>query len=113
MPVVSEEMVRPVIERALFDFGPVSSAVRGDLATILAKRLTAALSDQVAGWRPIETAPADESLILGWWRDWPDRKWECEIELASCTKGGWRHARATHWRHTPIPPVETGAGAAT
>lgn len=76
----------------------------------LLKEAEAALRDAAKpadeGWQDISTAPKDENVLLGWWRDWPERKWECEIELASCTKGGWRHGRATHWQPLPAPHSE-------
>jgi hypothetical protein len=57
-----------------------------------------------AGWMPIETAPRDEDLLLGWWQEWPERRWECAAGLAGSTRGGWLHGQATHWQRLPGPP---------
>jgi len=62
-------------------------------------------------WRPIESAPHNEEVLLGW-RDW-DGAWMSEVGMASW---GWRnehvsnmsqHGRATHWQPLPIPPEES------
>jgi hypothetical protein len=58
----------------------------------------------VAEWKPIETAPPDELLLLGWWQKWPELHWEEAIALACSTSGGWRHGCATHWQKLPSPP---------
>jgi hypothetical protein len=55
-------------------------------------------------WQPIDTAPLDEDVLLGWWRTWPERIWECAAGLAGCTRGRWRHGQATHWMRLPAPP---------
>jgi hypothetical protein len=55
-------------------------------------------------WQPIETAPHDELLLLGWSAKWPEPHWETAVGLARCTSGGWWHGTATHWRHLPSPP---------
>lgn len=59
------------------------------------------------GWRPIETAPADTDLLLGWWMEgaWlTTPHWEQEVQEARNTKGGWWHGQATHWQPLPSPP---------
>lgn len=66
-------------------------------------------------WQPIETAPLDTDLILGWWQTWP--------EVAFCSKMGWAgksnsyadqnlgvsdawlDGEATMWQPTPSPPL--------
>lgn len=65
-------------------------------------------------WQPIETAPHDTSVLLGWWREWPELRWETKVGKASSgfrwkvpgkrgIKSTYsRHPRATHWR--PLPP---------
>jgi hypothetical protein len=58
-------------------------------------------------WQPIETAPKDIDLLLGWWREWPERVWESSAGLAGSTKGGWLHGQATHWMPMPTPPSES------
>lgn len=55
-------------------------------------------------WQPIETAPADVDVLLCWWDEWPQGQWKQDLNLAICTKGGWRHGRATHWMSLPEPP---------
>jgi hypothetical protein len=56
-------------------------------------------------WQPIETAPRDEELLLGWWQKWPELHWEWAAGLAGSTKGGWLHGQATHWQRLPGPPL--------
>lgn len=57
------------------------------------------------GWRPIETAPSDVDLQLCW--QWADGRWGQTIDLARCSRGGWLHGQATHWRPLHKPPVLT------
>ena len=64
-------------------------------------------------WQPIETAPLDNPLQLGWWESYPEKKWVQEVESAghSNDKGpgmsnAWLHGRATHWQPLPEPPKE-------
>ena len=76
-------------------------------------RVNAALTGQPqSGWRPIETAPHEEVVLLGWWQsDWlGNDDWVSEVDHASF---GWRrgsissrsyHGRATHWQPLPPPP---------
>lgn len=61
-------------------------------------------------WRPIETAPDDQEVLLGW-TEW-DGAWKAEVGMASW---GWRtdrvsnvsrHGRATHWMPLPAPPAD-------
>lgn len=58
-------------------------------------------------WQPIATAPDDTKLLLGWWGTLygSHYEWEQEVGLAKCTRGGWRHGRATHWRPLADPPA--------
>ncbi len=60
-------------------------------------------------WRPIDTAPHETLVVLGW-RD-ESGVFKQEIALASAGKrypGGasdmWSHGRATHWMPLPPPP---------
>ena len=61
-------------------------------------------------WMSIESAPLDgRSLLVGWWRDWPDKKWITEVAPAGnidiARSGcGSLHGYATHWKHLPDPP---------
>lgn len=62
------------------------------------------------GWQPIETAPHEELVVLGWREG--DR-WKQEIALASAGErfangysNRWCHGLATHWQ--PLPPAPDG-----
>lgn len=73
-----------------------------------AKRNIAPVS--VTEWQPIETAPHEVEVLLGW-REW-DGKWKAEVAPASW---GWttrsvsnisRHGQATRWMPLPEAPTE-------
>lgn len=56
-----------------------------------------------AGWRPIDTAPHNQAVILGW-HDWRDGQWCLEIGSASTGQrfdNGYssvsRHGSAKYW----------------
>ena len=58
-------------------------------------------------WRPIETAPHETYVLLGWW---DDGEWNCQTGMAT---HGWRrngvstmsqHGQATHWQALPAAP---------
>ena len=57
--------------------------------------------------RPIDDAPLDEDLILGWWEHAPDGRlrWKSIIGMAGSGLGGWWHVMATHWMPTPTCPA--------
>lgn len=65
-------------------------------------------------WRPIETAPKDGSLILGYFADgetaWHfDRlvcRWISDLEMWSAK--GVSGLQPTHWQPLPEPPKEQG-----
>ena len=64
------------------------------------------------GWRPIETAPHETHILLGWVEP-TTGKWECQTGFASGGKlfpngysTRWWHGRATHWMPLPTPPTE-------
>lgn len=71
----------------------------------------------VMKWQPIESAPPQELLILGW-QD--ADTWRCEIAMASAGQrfrngysNRWWHGRATHWlplEALPPPPTQEGEG---
>lgn len=62
------------------------------------------------GWQPIETAPHETLVILGWREN---GVWKQEIALASAGErlpngysNRWWHGQATHWMPLPAPPSE-------
>ena len=77
-------------------------------------------------WQPIETAPIDKKIIMGWWitynpgwndeakLGYPDRLcWRSQVGIAKETKGFWVFKTvnytpygqtATHWIDLPEPP---------
>lgn len=57
-------------------------------------------------WQPIETAPRDVEVLLGWVSTWPTPAWQVAAGLAGSTKGGWIHGNATHWRPLPEQPAK-------
>lgn len=60
-------------------------------------------------WRPIETAPLNENLILGWYESWPRRHWTTQVAWAGRDNKpgcGYLHGYATHWMPLPEPPKE-------
>lgn len=60
-------------------------------------------------WQPIDTAPADTELLLGWFHQFlgDGRCWHMTVDFACSTRGGWWHGQATHWMPLPEPPEET------
>ena len=54
-------------------------------------------------WQPIETAPKDVVLLLGWY-GFGD-KWETCTDYYHNSRGGWLHGQATHWMPLPEPPT--------
>lgn len=60
-------------------------------------------------WLPIENAPHEELLVLGWWEG---DTWKQEIALASAGQrfpngysNRWEHGRATHYMPLYPPPA--------
>lgn len=73
-------------------------------------------ADVVERWQPIETAPLNEEVFLGWFD--MDGDWVTEVGEGSW---GWRnetannmssHGSATHWRPIPAPPALRSSGSA-
>lgn len=81
---------------------------RHKLREMMAKAIAAY---ERAMWRPIEEAPHNRTVILGW-RDWRDGKWCMEVGAAAWGErvGDYsnrsQHGSATHFR--PLPPVPEG-----
>jgi hypothetical protein len=61
-----------------------------------------------SAWQEIteeNAPPLDTPLLLGWWREWPEVKWEVEAGPYGSSRGGWINGQATHWMQQPAPPV--------
>lgn len=65
---------------------------------------------EMTQFQPIETAPHNRSVLLGW-RDWRDGKWLMAVDAATTGErfdNGYssvsQHGSATHWMHLPPPP---------
>lgn len=61
-------------------------------------------------WHPIDSAPHETLVVLGWYDE--NEVFKQEIALASAGRrypGGasdmWWHGRATHWMPLPDPPL--------
>ncbi len=73
-----------------------------------------ARAPQAEEWQPIETAPHETHVLLGWWYvpPWKDSAPRWETEVGSATHGWSRngvstlskHGSATHWAALPAPP---------
>lgn len=81
--------------------------------------LTAALSDQVAGWQPIETAPRKAHILIacadgvvreGYWgvADYNRSKKSWVFGWVSHPNSG--DHKPTHWQPLPAPPSSPAAG---
>lgn len=97
---------------------PAIKAARDAINDILRRDGIASLSMDLAEaaiaayekamWRPIEEAPHNRSVLLGW-RDWRDGNWCMEVGAASWGErvGGYsnvsHHGYATHFRPLPKP----------
>lgn len=62
-------------------------------------------------WQPIETAPHNEAVLLGWWQDNGIGNYDWQVVLGAASHG-WRrgtisnmsyHSFATHWMPLPEP----------
>lgn len=67
----------------------------------------AACIREMVEWRPIETAPHETLVVLGWFED---GVWKQDLGLASAgqrwptgASNMWWHGSATHW--LPLPPA--------
>lgn len=70
--------------------------------------LRAVVASPQTEWQPVETAPHEQRVLLGWWYD---GLWISEVAEFS---HGWRkgaisnmshHGQATHWMPLPASPV--------
>lgn len=95
----SPETLRAMARHLTEDGDGIDQSVCDEVAAWL--RLVAAQPQQPAGWKPIETAPADTDVLLCYF-SWQG-EWVYEVGMAHCTRGGWWHGRATHWM--PLPPT--------
>jgi len=101
-----------------FDYGEGNlefvAAAHNEMPALLAENDALRAELQARQWMPIETAPHDQEVLLGW-TEW-DGAWRAEVGMASW---GWRtdrvsnisrHGRATHWQTLPpAPPQGDGA----
>ena len=55
-------------------------------------------------WQPIETAPSDTTVLLYTPSLHPTNPERVEARIYHDSKGGSRHAWATHWMPLPDPP---------
>lgn len=70
------------------------------------------LFGQSSAWHPIETAPKDGTIVLGW--EPRASKWKIKFMVYHRTRDGgyWTNAvntgsvEATHWMPLPAPPSE-------
>lgn len=87
-----------------YSFDGVDMREAADLITLQATTIAEQAGEiERRVWRLIDDAPADTDLLLGWWQEWPSRKWQTQVGFAHSTKGGWWHGQATHWMHLPEP----------
>ena len=96
--------------------GAVLPTVRLDIGAMTIDDATAlaALLREAGGWRPIESAPHNEPVLLAWKSNGLET-WNFEAGAAS---HGTRypngassmsfHGQATHWRPLPAPPAAGG-----
>lgn len=117
---ITDEMVGDLLEIAGWfkDNGMSGKHDPDDAYAKVCERAAAALTAAIGkmeGWRPIETAPHDEVVLL-YWKDWADRIY---MEAARASHGesfpnGYsnmsRHGYATHWMPLPSPPPTSDGG---
>lgn len=102
--------------RSRREFGGVSAMLLRGLSSSELDTIARVLREAAEGWRPIETAPHGEIVLMAW-KDSFLPQWSFEVGFAS---HGTRyptgyssvsqHGQATHWRPLPSPPSETGNG---
>jgi hypothetical protein len=92
---------------AMRKYADAIAAENADLAADLRDWVSRSQPLEESDWQPIETAPHEVNVLLGWWHK---GKWESEVGSAT---HGWRrgnvsnmsqHTWATHWQPLPSPP---------
>ena len=87
--------------------------VKAAMTAAALSAVEAAIRADAMAWRPIETAPFGDVVLLGWWSEdgMGGANWETEVGAAAW---GWRrgtisnrsmHGHATHWLPLPTPPA--------
>lgn len=107
------EKARPFVERARVSYLGIDIGLSKWNATcdsILAEIDAALKSSPPDAWRPIDTAPKDEGILLtdarviGWTQiaawDEHHQGWQADDSPAI-----WHRAMFTHWMPLPAPPV--------
>lgn len=98
MKVVTDEAFAAFLNEAFRNI-PIKFSPEG------AQEIRAALESFAAqrdmGWQPIETAPRDELVLLGWWfaPSWSAPSWEMDIGEAE------HETCAAYWHPLPTPPA--------
>lgn len=86
------------------------SVVRG----VYLAMLSASPAPQAYGWRPIETAPKDGTLIIAAHSNYADGIMDCVLWSGGrweTQEGiGYMAGRFTHWRPLPAPPAQEAGG---
>lgn len=91
-----------------------------DIAAQIIKRLEAEARSQFANseWQPIETAPKDATLIIGWSKEYTNpfivlwtclHQWDDPKDVFGWVEaeGDWSTGiELTHWTHLPKPPTK-------
>lgn len=96
------------IEARADDVTPEPWEILALVAEVRRLRAQVAGHAERAGWQPIDTAPRDKELLLGWAND-PD------IMIGCCGYGQWGEVnrvgqidafdpQPTHWQPLPAPP---------
>jgi hypothetical protein len=83
------------------------------------EQLRAERASLTPAWQPIETAPKDQSFLLGAWLDPAGIYWSRAVirwfnrdvgdEGYWATYPGYANNNPTHWQPLPTPPVKEGA----
>ena len=64
------------------------------------------IAAEIPQWRPIDTCPADTCVLMFCPDTGLTNDERIESGIYHCTRGGYRHAWATHWMSLPKPPKE-------